>query len=190
MAKMQQLLELLEGTTARLEISSISKMDLEEVRLLHNEPSILLQLSDPNPVTRSAQIAWFKKLQQSEVSARMVIRNVLTRQLVGVFRLDRIDARNKSVMVGLDVAEKFRRLGFARETYSYMLGRVFGSWDFNRAYLETLHTNEAAIALYLSIGMQREGIGREGIYRDSRFLDLVNFSILRKEWESHSGVQA
>ena len=54
--------------TKRLTIKLISKEDLEEARLLHNEPSVLSNLQNPNEVTVEMQLKWFKSLNNSLIS--------------------------------------------------------------------------------------------------------------------------
>jgi|688.fasta_scaffold133290_1 hypothetical protein len=60
--------------TKRLTIKLISKEDLEEARLLHNEPSVLSNL---------------------QTSFRYVCRSKEISGLVGVFRVDNLDFNNR-----------------------------------------------------------------------------------------------
>ena len=177
----------LSGNTRRLEVSTLKFSDLEEARLLHNQYSVLSQLSDSRPVSLLQQREWFNKLSESISSTRLVLRNIESGVLVGVFRVDRIDIVNKSVMIGLDVHEKHRRQGYARETYLFILEKIFEVWVFNRAYLETLKTNTAAISLYRSLGMHYEGTGRQAVRRGTSFADLEFYGILRSEWKDNVG---
>ena len=99
--------QFVEGTP-RLTINKISSQDLEEVRNLHNEDSTLSQLTDNRFVTKQMQEEWFKSISTSNKAFRFVCRQKIDGSLVGVLRIDNFDKLNKSVMIGLDVAERFR----------------------------------------------------------------------------------
>ena len=112
-------------STKRLTLKLISLGDLEEARLLHNEPSVLSNLTNPTYVTDQMQLNWFNSLEDSQTSYRYVCRNKETNQLVGVFRIDNLDTNNKSVMIGLDIAREFRNQGFATEVYRHFIDYFF-----------------------------------------------------------------
>lgn len=167
--------------TRRLVISEISLGDLEEVRLLHNEPETLRWLSDSRIVSREDQIEWFDRLMHSSTSKRYIAREKFKGGLVGVFRFDRLDSQNGSAEVGLDVALEYRRLGFAREIYESLIPYFFHEMSLHRLSLITLEENIPAIRLYQSLGFIREGVLREAIKRDSGFVNAVQYSMLEGE---------
>jgi RimJ/RimL family protein N-acetyltransferase len=162
----------LEGTH-RLTINIISSQDLEEVRNLHNEDSTLSQLTDNSFVTKEMQEDWFKAISNSNKSFRFVCRQKKDGVLVGVLRIDHFDSLNKSAMIGLDVAESFRRQGFAIEIYQYFFQFFFSKLNFHRLYLNTLENNYAARKLYDKLGFIIEGKFNQAIIRDNQFIDLI-----------------
>lgn len=167
--------------TDRLIIKSISNVDAEEVRKLHNEPETLKWLSDTRIVSQEQQISWLAELQLSKTSRRFIAREKSLGELVGVFRFDRLDELNLSAEVGLDVATKYRKQGYAKEIYHAMLPYLFSEFSLNRLSLITLVTNIPAINLYESIGFKREGVLRQAFKRDDQFLDGIQYSLLARE---------
>ncbi len=167
--------------TVRLFITPISGEDAEDARKLHNEPETLKWLSDKHVVSPVEQNSWLAGLQQSKTSRRYVAREKSTNDLVGVFRFDRLDSQNLSAEVGLDVATRFRRMGYAKEIYHTMLPYLFSKFSLNRLSLITLSTNTPAIKLYESLGFTREGVLRQAIKRDDHFLDAIQYSLLASE---------
>ena len=166
----------------RLVISEISSKDLEDVRLLHNEPETLKWLSDSHTVTRDEQSKWFEGLVQSTTSTRYIARKKSEGSLVGVFRFDRLDRSNCSAEVGLDVSVQYRRLGFAKEIYETLIPYFFHEMSLHRLSLITLENNIPAISLYQSLGFMREGVLREAIRRDSGFINAIQYSMLKSEF--------
>jgi RimJ/RimL family protein N-acetyltransferase len=161
------------GGTKRLNINHISELDIEEARNLHNQESILTQLTDDSFVTIEKQLEWFETISKSTRSFRLICREKSNRALVGVFRIDHFDQRNKSAMIGLDISEEFREQGYALEIYNYMLNYFFCIKGFNRLYLNTLENNFKAKKLYEKLGFLIEGRQIKAIYREKRFLDLL-----------------
>ena len=142
--------QFVEGTP-RLTINKISSQDLEEVRNLHNEDSTLSQLTDNRFVTKQMQEEWFKSISTSNKAFRFVCRQKIDDSLVGVLRIDNFDKQNKSAMIGLDVAERFRKQGFAIEIYECFIEFFFNKLHFHRLYLNTIENNIAARNLYESL---------------------------------------
>lgn len=164
--------QFVEGTP-RLTVSKISSQDLEEVRNLHNEDSTLSQLTDDSFVTKQMQEEWFKALSTSNKAFRFICRQKIDGLLVGVFRIDNFDKLNKSAMIGLDVAERFRKQGFANEIYDYFIEFFFSKLHFHRLYLNTLENNIPARNLYEKLGFNVEGRFNQAIIRNNEFNDLI-----------------
>lgn len=167
--------------TERLFIALITGGDAEDARKLHNEPETLKWLSDTRVVSPEEQATWLAGLQISKTSKRYVAREKSKDELVGVFRFDRLDNQNQSAEVGLDVATRFRRMGYAKEIYHALLPYLFSEFSLNRLSLITLATNTPAINLYESLGFKKEGVLRQAIKRDDQFLDVIQYSMLATE---------
>ena len=159
--------------TPRLNVNKILSQDLEEVRNLHNEGSTLSQLTDNSFVTKQMQEGWFKSISASNKAFRFVCRQRIDGSLVGVLRIDNFDKLNKSAMIGLDIAERFRRQGFATEIYECSIEFFFTKLHFHRLYLNTLESNISARKLYEKLGFKVEGRFNQAIIRNNEFNDLI-----------------
>jgi diamine N-acetyltransferase len=164
--------------TERLKINLMGREDLEDARKLHNDETVLSQLTDPTHVTEKMQYSWYENLSNSSTSLRYVCRSLDYGKLVGVFRIDNLDEINKSVMIGLDIAPEYRRMGFAVEIYNFFINYFFKEQEFHRVYLCTLESNLAAQSLYLKLGFALEGVQKEAILRNGSWVNLLNYSLL------------
>jgi RimJ/RimL family protein N-acetyltransferase len=173
----------LDGTN-RLRINHITRQDLEEVRNLHNQETILSQLSDNTFITPEMQQNWYSIVSKSKKSFRLVCRHKTNNALVGVLRIDNFDMLNKSAMIGLDVSEEFRRQGYAFEIYQYIINYFFNTKEFHRLYLSTLENNFIAINLYEKLGFQIEGRLIQSIFRHGKFVDSLCYYKLNQSIES------
>jgi RimJ/RimL family protein N-acetyltransferase len=165
-----------------LQYRFLAQEDLEEVRLLHNHPKVINQLTNTNPVSVSEQDQWFRRLSQDYSMARVVIRDANSCKLIGVFRIDKIDNVNKSVSIGLDVNANIHGQGFGKRIYVFMLDLLLIQCAVYRVYLETIATNQVARRLYESLGMTIEGNGRLALERPHGREDLIYYGLLAYEW--------
>ncbi|SNC62184.1 GNAT family N-acetyltransferase [Polynucleobacter victoriensis] len=172
----------MKNRVSRLAIRIMEKRDIEDVRLLHNDNSVLSLLTDPLHVSEISQEKWFEAISVSRQSKRYVARLLDGDIFVGVFRLDQIDLVNKSVIVGADVIHTYRRAGYATEMFEYFFEYLFLQCGFNRLNLTTLEYNYPARNLYLKLGFQEEGIERLAIFRDGKYQNLVRMSLLATDW--------
>lgn len=176
--------------TERLTIRIMQHSDVELARMLHNRDDVLENLTDPTYVNEERQVEWFRHLCTSNTSQRFAVYTPANAcdpmccppQFVGVFRIDMLDYVNKSVMVGMDVAQEHRRKGYAKETYEYFLKYFFQTLGFNRVYLYVLETNPDALALYIKLGFHTEGRQRQAVFRHGRYVDYIMMSMLRAEY--------
>lgn len=161
----------------------IKNLEFEEIELarkLHNEKDVIKFLTDPTIITKKKQVEWFKNLQKSEKSFRLVVYNN-KKQFIGVFRLDDFDQNNKSASVGLDIVKENRGKKYSTKIYNCLIEYLF-SLSINRLSLETLENNYVAINLYEKLGFVQEGIFREAIFREKKYLNLIKFSLIKSDY--------
>ncbi len=176
--------------TDRLTIQLLERRDIEPARILHNDDTTLVRLTDVMHVSEAQQEAWFQAMSTSRSSRRYVARRRSDDAFVGVFRIDRLDAWNRGAYVGADVVRELRGQGYAREMYSYILAYLFDQCGLNRLGLETLASNDVALGLYRGLGFCEEGRARQVIYREGRFHDLVLMGLLASEWRTAREAQS
>jgi RimJ/RimL family protein N-acetyltransferase len=159
--------------TDRLFVRLMEEEDLESLRVMHNDEETLRWLTDIFHVTKEEQRAWFIKMSTSRNARRYVAINKEQKKIIGVARLDGIDLVNKNAVIGVDIAVKFRRHGYAYELYNCLINYAFNSLNLHRLSLVTLESNIGAQNLYFKLGFTQEGILKEAILRDGRYLDLI-----------------
>lgn len=106
--------------------------------------------------------------------------------LVGSIRLTRCeDSQRSAYIAGFYVAPEYRRKEYGRELLSTAIGYARSEWELLRINLAVVSGQEAAIALYRSIGFTEYGIERKAFERRGEFfdeilmtLDLRAFSVL------------
>lgn len=105
-------------------------------------------------------------------------------QKIGYFRTSNDSFENKSIMIGADIHPKFQGNGFSKESYRIFLKKMFEEKCKNKVHLEVLSFNHRAINLYKKIGFKVEGVKRQEILRDGKFIDSILMSMLREEYNA------
>ena len=68
-----------------------------------------------------------------------------------------------------------------------MLDHAFGTLGLHRVALTVFEFNERAIRAYRRCGFVIEGRAREAIWRDGRWWDEIEMSMLSSEWHDRRG---
>lgn len=111
----------------------------------------------------------------------LVERNSLTIPLGRIMLFD-YNPRNKSKEVGYYIPPDFRGKGLGFVMLSLLLEIVFREDGLNKVYATTSSNNIQSIGLLEKTGFKLDGRLREHYWIKDMKLDLLHFSILRREW--------
>ena len=171
----------------------VERRDIESIRLLRNDESTFMQLTDASLITPAQQDAWFEALGTAKDRAFFTVVQVerdgnfpvmSEGTFVGIVRLSAIDKTNRSICIGADVAPAMRGRGYGTKIYKALLRYLIEDLNFNRCWLLVLETNAVARRLYENIGFTVEGVQRAAIWRDGAWRDYVLMSILADEYRA------
>ncbi len=106
-----------------------------------------------------------------------------TGRLIGSCAFSQLDPDNGSVLYHITIGEKDAwGRGYGTEATRLMLDHAFGTLGIHRVALSVFSFNERAIRSYEKVGFAVEGRSREAIWRDGRYWDELQMSILADEW--------
>lgn len=108
-----------------------------------------------------------------------------TRRMVGYISLNKIDHLNKAADAGGTVIgeREFQDGVIVFEALSIMLEYAFGELNMNRISACCLPEHPFAPYSLLSFGFKNEGRRREAVYKGGRYHDLLDFALLRRDYE-------
>jgi RimJ/RimL family protein N-acetyltransferase len=106
-------------------------------------------------------------------------------RLIGTCALSQLDGDNGSALFHITIGEHdcWGR-GYGSEATALMLEHAFETLGLHRVALSVFAFNERAIRAYRKLGFVVEGQSREAIWRDGRFADELQMSILEHEWRA------
>lgn len=140
-----------------------------------------MELGYVEPISECDQDEWLKGLIGATNRRYYILTRTKDGASLGVIRITELDWINRSACVGGDVAKRFRGKGYGRAMFSLIRAWCFGVLNLHRLWLLVLETNKRALHVYQKAGFTREGVQRDAIWRDGRYVDYVSMSFVRSE---------
>ena len=107
---------------------------------------------------------------------------------IGNARLGNIDWINKCSTYGRLIGEeKYKNKGFGSQALILLLRYGFITLGLNRIASSALITNTISIKSNLKIGMKKEGILRQASFKNGKFVDRVQLSMLSDDFKKLYG---
>ena len=113
-------------------------------------------------------------------------------KLIGSCGCYKMDKSNHSMEIGYDLHPDYWRQGIMTEAVKAMIDFAYSEAFFfylNRIEALTYVGHAATIGLLKKLGFKEEGIRREAGYWEDQYHDLKSFSLLRREWASHTSAE-
>lgn len=123
---------------------------------------------------------YVKSVQNSETTRAFAIRLKSSAEHVGNVSLQKIDRTNQSAELAILIGEKDAwGLGVGTEAYRLLMDYGFNELNLNRIYSGQTARNSAMIRVCEKVGMTKEGVLRQAMFKNGEYLDVVIFAILR-----------
>ena len=121
-----------------------------------------------------------KKLENDEF--RWVIENNKG-EPVGSIDTHSCVPRNGSFSYGVDIAEGYRRKGYASEAIKLVLKYYFQQLRYQKVTVPVHSDNPASIALHQKLGFTKEGVLRRMVFSNGQYQDEIWFGMTREEFK-------
>ncbi len=108
---------------------------------------------------------------------------------IGMCAIANIDKINMNAELGYWIAKDYWGNGYAKEAIRIILSFAFNELRLNRIYAKVLTRNERSIHLLESLGFSNEGTSKEEVFHTGKFLDVIRFGIIRKDYTDHLGIE-
>lgn len=107
-------------------------------------------------------------------------------EYIGQIDLHKIDWKNRSTTLGIVIGKtEYLGKGYGKDAIELLKDFVFNTLNLNRLDLEVYEFNVRAYKCYLKCGFIEEGRLRKRLYRQGKYWDVIQMSILREEYEQH-----
>jgi RimJ/RimL family protein N-acetyltransferase len=172
----------------RLRLRAIEREDLPRFVAWLNDPEVTRHLPFRAPLSLAQEEKWYELILQKHTAEQpMVIERDAPEGWtpIGNISLMSIDWVNRSSELGIFIGEKtFWNQGYGREAIELILEFGFNGLNLNRIFLRVDETNPGGIHAYEHAGFVHEGRQRQAIFEEGQYIDLLQMSVLRSEWQS------
>ncbi|WP_338847001.1 GNAT family protein [Massilia sp. W12] len=137
------------------------------------------------PYAREAAREYIAQANKSRDSLTLAIVNKAGVH-VGNVALSSIHAVNRSAEFSILLgARSCWGQGFGREAALLMFTHGFDQLNLRRIACGTFSNNIGMQKIAHSLGMRQEGLRRQAVYKDGRYLDVLEYGILDEEFRAH-----
>jgi RimJ/RimL family protein N-acetyltransferase len=172
--------------TARLLLGSFSFSDAAELQRLAGAREIAdTTLAIPHPYRMDDALAWIEQQNnpaRDDGTANFAIRLGASGGLIGCIGLRDIDRQHQQAELGFWIGVEWWGQGYAREAARAVLQFGFETLQLNRICAHHMARNPASGRVLQAVGMQREGVLRQGVQKWGVYEDVVLYAVLRDEW--------
>ncbi|MGD0056974.1 MAG: GNAT family protein [Methanomassiliicoccales archaeon] len=171
---------MLEGRSVRLR--AVERVDLPSFVKWINDPEVTRFLELNPPMSMEDEERWFVDLQKDPDKVFSI--DTKDGKLIGNVGLMRLNWKDRSVIIGIMIGEKeYWNRGFGTDAIETLLGYLFDEVNMNRVYLIADERNARALRCYEKLGFMKEGLLRQHLYKNGNYIDDVEMSLLREDWE-------
>lgn len=159
-------------------LRNVIDIDHEFLVDLHNDPEVLKNITNPNPITLESHLLWWENLNK-EKEHRLIF--TVNGEKAGFTKFYSIDNVNNNCVLGADIHMNFRGQGHAKHMWALMLQYAFQKLKLFRVSLTTAEFNDKAIHIYKNLGFIEEGrfnksLCRGDIYYDQILMYMISFN--------------
>lgn len=171
--------------TSRLILRPFEAADASQVQRVAGAAEVAATtLNVPHPYLDGMAEAWIASHGPAWEAQAMVAFAItsLAGDLRGAISLQ-LTPRHRRGELGYWIGLPFWGNGLATEAAMAVLGFAFGLLELNRVQASHMPRNPASGRVLAKLGMRHEGLHRERFLKDDRFEDVVEYAILRRDWQ-------
>jgi ribosomal-protein-alanine N-acetyltransferase len=135
------------------------------------------------PYTREDALSFIESARKSRAMIVLAIETLEQRRHVGNIALKDIDLFYRSAELAILIGDKACwGLGYGEEASKLLLRHAFSVLGLRRVGAGTFADNRGMRSLAVKLGMRQEGIRRKAAFKNGKFVDLIEFGLLKQEF--------
>lgn len=174
-------------TTERLRLRQITHEDAEGMMAIFGDPAVLRYLNhEPKDTPEKAigLIDWLADNYRKQEGIDWGITLHGADRLVGMCGAYQWDRSNRRIDIGYHIVPAHWGRGYATEAARAITGWCFEHLGVHRVQADCTDGNIGSERVLLKCGFTVEGIWRESCWEHGRFVDIKQFGLLRREFDS------
>jgi [ribosomal protein S5]-alanine N-acetyltransferase len=129
------------------------------------------------------EMDWYEKIFEDQSGLRWVIEEPATQKIIGTCGFLNYEKAHNRIEIGYDLIPSFWGKGVMKETLSAIICFAFTKMNINKIEAKVDPENKSSIRLLEKLSFFQEGMLREHEFEKGKYVDLVIFSILKREYK-------
>lgn len=139
------------------------------------------------PMTEQELKGYVNDVSVSNRSLVLAIIEKSAKKHIGNISLQEINYIDRSAEFAIIMGEKdVWGKGYASEAGKALIQHAFHSLNLHRVYVGTASNNIGMQKLALKLGFEQEGIRREALYNKGNYYDIIEYGMLRLDYDSRT----
>lgn len=165
------------------ELRELRRTDIETINKWRNNVELIDLLGAPfRFINSEVDLRWFEHyMGNRQNTVRCAITEKGEEEILGLVSLTDIDYLNQSAELHIMIGDKCNRgRGIGTFAVNEIVLHAFNNMNLHRIELSVLDSNIAAIRLYEKCGFIQEGLKRNVVFKDGKFVDMRIYACLRE----------
>ena len=171
----------------RILLRPLTKNDMTPVYLqwLNDEEVTRFNSHATFPNTQEKMEAYYNSLQDNNRNVVLGIIDKTTNRHIGNVALQQINWVSKNAEFAILLGDKeFWGKGMGEEAAILIVTYGFERLNLHRIYCGTIQGNEGMKKLAKKLFMTEEGRRREAIFKNGKYLDIIEYGVLKEEFDT------
>jgi RimJ/RimL family protein N-acetyltransferase len=135
------------------------------------------------PYRREDALTYIAMVGASRSELVFAIVERASKKHIGNIALSGIDFINRSAEFAIVIGDRsIWGKGYSKEAGSALVNHAFTVLNLHRVYCGTTADNQPMRRLALFLGMKEEGLRRDALYKSGRYVDVVEYGVIRSEF--------
>lgn len=164
-------------------LTGVQRESIEQLRTWRNNPELRKYFRTHREITKVMQDDWYEnRVHNNPNQYDFEIHDSDTKKLIGHTGLYYIDWQARKAEFAIYVGDmSMRGKGIGSDALRTLIKYGFEELNLNKIWCE-VYSNNKAIDIYRKIGFIDEGVLRQNVFKNGKYLDGYVMSLLREEW--------
>ncbi|SET54101.1 ribosomal-protein-alanine N-acetyltransferase [Oceanobacillus limi] len=175
--------------TKNYRLRAMTLEDVEDMYVFMKDRETMKYIT-PNPVEsvqdlRRNMEGYLEKFKQGKEIPWVIIHKA-SGELIGQFRLHKLNKWHKKAEMGVVIRKDFQNQGVMTEVIEKVLEFSFNALDLNRIVGDIFAGNQGSRRLLEKYGFTKEGVLRQTDFDGEMYHDTVVYSLLKEEYDQQN----
>jgi len=168
----------------RVDLRTVEKDDIQFLKRNINDPKIRKHLGQCKPYNRKKEEEFVENIANGkEKQVHLLITDSKDEEKIGMISLFKINKNSGNAEIGLWITPEHQEEGFGTEATRLILEYGFNELRMHRLFARVFENNPESIRVWEKLNFKKEGVMREASYKDGKYVNVLIYGILKKEWK-------